>query len=138
MKRTTPTTFTASKFASLIGADRHEIARKLAELDARPVSSSGRGEEYSLRDLHNAAVGGDLAAERLRKLRAECDRLEHDIATKRREYVPAAAVKKLGEKFVVAVKNVILASPLPPEAQDRILVELAGLSKADWRGCGDS
>ena len=137
MKRTEKITFTPSKYAALIGADRHEITRKLAEHNAKPVESTGRGELFTLRDLHNAATGGDQAAERLRKLRAECAKLEHDLSVRRREFVPVEQVKRLGERIILASKSVILRSDIPPAIQDKFLNELAALGKQDWSRAAD-
>ena len=137
MKRTEKVSFTPSKFAALVGIDRHELQRKLTEHNARPVESTGRGELFTLRDLHNAATGGDQAAEKLRKLRAECAKLEHDLSIRRREFVRVEDVQRLGERIILASKNVVLRSDLPHEIQDKFLNELAALGKQDWRTAGD-
>ena len=132
MKKTERTTFTASRFAALCGIDRAALTRRLSEQNAKPVATDGRGDEFAMRDLYNAACGGNQAAERLRKLRAEADRLEHDLSVKRREFIRVEDVKKLGEKVVRASTNVVLRSDLPHEVQDKFLNEMAALAKLDW------
>ena len=133
MKKTTSPSFTASKFAALVGCDRHQLIRRLGEANARPASESGRGAEYALRDLVNAAVGGDAAAERVRKLRLECSKLEHDLAVRRRDYVVTEEVVKAGQWVFTAVREIIWRSPLDEDTRRAILHELVGLRDHDWR-----
>ena len=132
MKRTTPTAFTPSKFAALVGADRHEIMKKLGELNAKPAESDGRGDRYHLRDLVNALNGGDERAERIRKNRAESERIELQNARTRGELVEIADVKKLGERFMIALRQKILAMPLTDDEKDSCLREIVGLKDQDW------
>ena len=133
MKKNEKVTFTPSKYAALIGIDRASLTRRLSEQNAKPVSADGRGTEYSLRDLHNAATGGNQAAERLRKLRGEADRIEHDLAVRRRDFISVDLVKKLGTAVVFEVRRTILASDLPPDLQDKCLTEIHKLKDLDWR-----
>jgi phage terminase Nu1 subunit (DNA packaging protein) len=132
MKRTEKVAFTPSKFASLIGADRHEITRKLTEINASPSASDGRGDEYSLKDLVAAHMGGDIRREQLRRTKEEADRLALANARSRGELVEIAAVKKLGEKVMIAIRNRVLNMPLTDEEKDRCLIELMELGKLDW------
>ena len=46
--------------------------------------------------------------------------------------VEIAAVKKLGEKVMIALRNRILAMPLTDEEKDRCLGELLSLADMDW------
>ena len=132
MKTSEKVAFTASRFASLTGIDRSTLARRLTEQNAKPVSTTGRGDEFSLRDLHNAATGGNQATERLRKLRAECEKLELDVAVRRREFVSAAEVEKLGQAVVIEIREIILHSILPRNDQDAILWKLVALKDMDF------
>jgi phage terminase Nu1 subunit (DNA packaging protein) len=132
MKRNSTVTLTASKFASLVGADRHEIAKKLSELNARPVEADGRGDYYHLRDLVNALNGGDERAERIRKNRAESERIELQNARTRGELVEIAAVKKLGERVMIAIRQKILGFPLTDDEKDGMLRELMAMKDIDW------
>ncbi len=132
MKQDQKTTFTPSKFASLIGCDRHELQKKLSEINAKPAASNGRGEEYSLRDLVKAHLGGDIRREQLRKTREEADKLAIANARTRGELVEIAAVKKLGEKFMIALRQRILSFPITNEEKDRCLGEIVALKDVDW------
>ncbi len=124
--------FTPSKFASIVGCDRHELIRRLADANARPTSETGRGREYSLRDLHNAALGGDIRAEKLRKTRAECEKLEHDLAKRRGELIEVASVKRLGQEVMKTVTTTILNMPMSDEEKDLCLSNLRALGELDW------
>jgi len=132
MKRTDKVAFTPSRFAALIAADRHEIIRKLSEMGAKPTSSDGRGDEFTLKDLVAAHMGGDLKREQLRKTTEEADKLALANSRTRGETVEIAAVKKLGEKVMVAIRNRILNLPLTDNEKDRILLDLMELEKIDW------
>lgn len=124
--------FTTSRFATLTGADRHAITRRLAEMNARPVNTTGRGDEFSLRDLVAAASGGDMVAERLRKIRAEADTLEHGLKVRRREYLPTEEVKWFVGNGIMKIRTIIVTSPLAQREQDEILRQLHALKDHDW------
>lgn len=133
MKRTPEkASFTASRFAALVGADRHELTRNLETLKASPVASNGRGAEYSLRDLVTAHNGGDERAERIRKNRAESERIELQNSRTRGELVEVQAVKKLGERVMIAIRSRILQFPITDDEKDLLLTELHSLGKMDW------
>lgn len=123
---------TASQFAGLVGADRHEIAKKLNENGAQSVGSKGPGKLYSLRDLVNAHIGGDEKQERIRKLRAESEKLEVFNLRSKGELVPVATVKKLGAKAMSAIKIQILNFPLTNEEKDECLQNLLALKTLDF------
>ena len=132
MKRTEKIEFTASKFAALISCDRHELARKLTENGAKPMAADGRGQEYSLKDLVNAHLGGDIKREQLRRTKEEADRLALANARSRGELVEVESVKRLGEKVMIAVRNQILNFPLTNDEKDKLLMQLLALADTDW------
>jgi hypothetical protein len=136
MKKPPTTTYTPSKFAAIVGCDRHQLIKRLGENNATPATETGRGSEYGLRDLVNAATGGDAAAERVRKLRLECEKLEHDLLVKRRDFVSTEEVAKFSEWIAVAIRETIWRSPLGESERRAILHELASLKDHDWRGGG--
>lgn len=138
MKRNTEKiTFTPHKWASLIGCDRHELAKKLNELGCTPATSDGRGNEYSVRDLFNAAVGGDIAEQRLRKIRAEADHLEMSLQVKRRELVPISESVETVVACAWDIRAAILALPLEPAAQDAMLLQLQKVAEI-WQARADA
>ncbi len=129
---TSPEEFTASRFAALVGCDRHELARKLEVTGATPVGKKNGGAVYRLKDLVIAFAGGDERAERMRKLRAEAEKVELQNMRSRGELIEVASVKKLGERVMIAVRNRILNMPLTDDEKDSCLRELLALAEMDW------
>jgi hypothetical protein len=127
---------TVAEWCREVGAERHSIMQKIAASGFRPVGDAkGRAagaKLYRIGDLYRAMGGGEYEAERLRKTREEADKLSLQNARARGELVEIAAVKKLGEKVMVAIRNRILAMPMTDEEKDRCLVELLSLEKIDW------
>ena len=129
-----PTGYTVARFSQLAGFDRHALAARIQEMDLQPVGKSiaQAADLYSIRDLVRAILGGDIEAEKLRKTREEADKLALQNARSRGELVEISAVKKLGEKVLIAVRNRILNMPLTDEEKDSCLKELMDLGKLDW------
>jgi hypothetical protein len=133
--RTSPgsDSYTPARFCELVGAGRHDVQKRLEAAEVKPVGSTSQGGRlYRLRDLVQALLGGDIEAEKLRKTKEEADKLELANARTRGELVEIAAVKRLGEKVTVAIRNRLLAMPLTDEEKDRCLAELLELAKLDW------
>ena len=126
-------TFTIARFAQLTGHDRHTLAARITEMKSAAAGHSrNKTPIFALRDLVAAAIGGDLEAERLRKTRAEADRIELQNARSRGELVDAASVVRLGQSVMAAVRNRILAMPLTDDEKDGCLRELLSLADMDW------
>lgn len=81
---------------------------------------------------HGPTGNADLDAERLRKTTEEADKLALANARSRGELVEVAAVKKLGEKVMVAIRSRIMQFPLSDDEKDKLLTELLSLGKMDW------
>lgn len=126
--------YTVARFAQLTGMDRHTLASRISEMGLVPVAKSTlqNADLYTIRDLVRAVLGGDIEAERLRKTREEADKLALANSRARGELVEIAAVKKLGEKVMVAIRNRILNMPLTDEEKDKCLMELMALDRIDW------
>ena len=129
-------TWTIAQWCREVGGDRHEFQRKVGAADIKPIGqATGRSKGaalYRVRDLVKVANGDDHEAEKLRKTREEADRLALANARSRGELVEISAVKKLGEKVMIALRNRILAMPLTDEEKDRCLGELLSLADMDW------
>jgi phage terminase Nu1 subunit (DNA packaging protein) len=74
----------------------------------------------------------EIKREQLRRVKEEADKLELQNARTRGELVEIAAVKRLGEKVMVALRNRVLNMPLTDEEKDKCLRELMDLGKLDW------
>lgn len=81
---------------------------------------------------HGLTGNADLDAERLRKMTEEADKLALANARSRGELVEVTAVKKLGEKVMVAIRSRIMQFPLSDDEKDKLLTELLSLGKMDW------
>lgn len=123
---------TASAFSRAVGADRHQLSKKLAELKSRPVGKKNGGELFTLRDLVQAHVGGDERAERIRKLRAESERLEIQNARSHGELVEVVQVKKLGQQVMSAIKQKIMSFPISDGEKDKLLADLLSLREMNF------
>lgn len=122
---------TVSKFAQLIGIDRHQLQKRVTELDLKPQGTKNGGSLYALKDLIHAHIGGDEKQERIRKLRAESLRLELANSEKQSELVPAYQVGDAIGKVVIALKEKVLASELPKETKHAILQDIKSLRAED-------
>ncbi len=80
----------------------------------------------------NSESSGDIEAERLRKTKEEADKLELHNARTRGELVEIAAVKKLGERVMIAIRSKILNFPITDDEKDALLRELMTINKIDW------
>lgn len=129
-------TWTAAKFARECGIDRHTIQDRLSAMKIRPVGKArGRasgGDLYHFRDLFNAALGGDLEAERLRKTREEADLLSIKKARMQGELVDVSDVKKVGMAVFARVRAKVLSSTLLDSEKDALLRDLLTLKGHDW------
>lgn len=115
-----------------MACDRHELATKLSALKAEPTDTKNGGKVYRLRDLVLAYAGGDERAERLRKTRAESERIELQNARSRGELIEVARVTRLGQRVMIAIRNRILQFPITDDEKDALLTELLNLGKMDW------
>ena len=122
-----------ARFIEIVGVHRHEFMKKMEAVRPESVGRTPqKAELYHLRDLVSVLIGGDHEAEKFRKTKEEADRLALANSRSRGELVEITAVKRLGEKIMVAIRNRILAMPLTDEEKDRCLVELMGLASLDW------
>ena len=115
-----------------MNCDRHGLTKSLIEMDAVPVGKKNGGKLYKMRDLIQAYAGGDEKAERIRKTRAEAQRIEIQNLRSQGELVEVEKVKRLGENIMMAVRNKILAMPMTDAEKDSCFLELLSLKDADW------
>lgn len=79
-----------------------------------------------------AAVFGDIAGEKLRKVKQEADKLEMENRQTSGELIEVPAVIEVGQRFTFAVRQVIVNSKLSTEDKQAILNELSAIGDADW------
>ncbi len=122
-----PYAMTASAFSALMGSDRHELTKKLSALNAKPSGTRNGGQLFALRDLVLAFAGGDERAERIRRTRAEAERVELQNARTRGELVEVSKVIEAGEKVMAAARAKILAMPITDREKHAILMNFLSL-----------
>ena len=119
-----------------------EMAAKEFGLNPRTVSGRVRqsgitpGEDglFSTVDIHRALcpdVEIELNAERLRKTKAESERIELENEKTRGTLVSVEATYKHFEHFFVALRARILASGLTEDEKDELLKDLRGIKARD-------
>lgn len=138
MKRKEPDiSLTASRFSAIIGMDRNEILKRLEEAKAESVGKKNGGELYGLKDLFRAAIGGDIMEQRLRKLRAESAKLEHDLAVKRREFVPVSESVETVLQCGHDIRAAITSLPIEHAEQDKLLRIMQKVAEV-WQARADA
>ncbi len=117
---------TAEKAASEFQVDRRTLRRRL-EAAKLPT---GRGEEYTIAQIHNALSGHDadvlakIDVERLRLLTAQSERIEIEVAASNQELVPTANVLEIWGSVIVSLRSLIWNCDAPEADRRRWLVEI--------------
>ena len=114
------------------GISDRTLVQRLRADDSNP----GEDGRYSTRQVARA-IFCDKEIEQTRKIREEADLIAKKNAEWDRRYVAVDRVRKMGEGFVVAVRQKILASHFTPEEKDEILHDLASLAGTKWEECAD-
>jgi len=100
-----------------------KLEKTREECTPKPAQNESPAEGYE-------AIDPDY--ERARKDKEMADKLALSNMRTRGETVDIAAVKKLGEGVMIAIRQRILAMGLPPDEEDKVLVELMNLQGLDW------
>lgn len=97
-----------------------------------------KGTTYTVAEVHRALTGADadlrtnIDRARLGKLTAEKDLLESELATLRRESIPADAVERTWAAVVIALRQAIWNFDAPEGDRRRWLLELRDLKVEDY------
>ena len=113
--------------ATEFGLDRRTMAERVRTSGA----VAGEDGKFSTKQI-TAAVYGDLAGEKLRKMRAEADLAEMEVREKQKTSIPHEVFFPELDRLHGAIASVIRRSPLPPRDRDEILTELRGLPVTLW------
>ena len=100
-----------------------KLERTRDECTSKPPQNEGPGS--GMEDI-------DPEYERARRDREMADKLALGNMRTRGETVDIAAVKKLGETVMVAIRQRILAMGLATDEEDKLLTELMNLQVLDW------
>jgi hypothetical protein len=106
--------YTATRLSAELGLDNRKIRDILTRVN--PVQVKGRSKLYLLRDVipHAAKYLGapdviDLNAERARKVKAEAELAEIELAKEREDLIQVEAVRPVWGELVIAAKSRLLS-----------------------------
>lgn len=122
-----PLRWTLGVAASEFGLDRRTMAERVKASGAAP----GEDGRFSSRQIATALYG-DLAGEKLRKVRAEADLAEMEVLEKRKTSIPTAIFFPVLEQCFGAISAVIKRAPLIEAQRQEILSELRGVPATLW------
>ena len=100
--------------------DKLTLDKRLAEAGI----AAGPDSLYSTAQILAAVTGGSLQAERLAKIRSEREYRDLKNAEMRGELLSKAKLLRSVKTAFQAIRQVILSSPLPSQAQDTIFKHL--------------
>jgi len=98
------------------GAHRDTLKAKLIQAGVKPDAD----DTYSTKQIL-IALQGDYAAEKLRKVKEEADKLELENRRRRGELLDAAEVKSAIERICFIQRQNFMLSGMPPEVIERNL-----------------
>lgn len=113
--------------ATEFGLDRRTMAERVKTSGA-VVGEDGK---FSTRQIA-AAVYGDLAGEKLRKMRAEADLVEMQVREKQKTSIPMEVFSPVIDQLFGAIATVIRQSPLSEREREEILADLRAAPVALW------
>ena len=88
-------------------------------------------DKYTTRQICSALYG-DIQEERLRKTKEEADQLGLENAKKRGLLIPVADAAELNRRVAFAIRQKIVASSLPPDRVNAILLDIQRLAEVDF------
>ena len=109
------------------GSTYQTLVKRLNER-AEQADSGGR---YTTRQICSALYG-DIQEERLRKTKEEADQLGLENAKKRGLLIPVADAAELNRRVAFAIRQKIVASSLPPDRVNAILLDIQRLAEVDF------
>jgi len=95
------------------------LARRLAAAEIKPDAAG----TWSTRDIC-AAVFGDLAGEKLRKLRAEADLAEMERDEKERSLLPADIVEAVWSDTLASLRSIVNTADIPKVTKAQLIKQL--------------
>ena len=108
--------YTATRLSAELGLDNRKMRDILTRVN--PVQVKGRSKLYLLRDVipHAAKYLGapdviDLNVERARKVKAEAELAEIELAKEREDLIEVEAVRHVWGELVIAAKSRLLSIP---------------------------
>jgi hypothetical protein len=103
--------------------NRKTLERRLSETSTVP----GEDTCFSTQQILAAVTGGDLRSERLRLVRAQSEHMELKNKTHRDELLPRDEVYEMMSGTFLAMRGLILGSPIPEEMKRSLLLSLKNI-----------
>lgn len=119
--------WTLNGAAREFGVHREQLERRRLGLGIEP----GEDDCFVSQDIARMMFG-DKEAETIGKIAAERSKLERENRAAEGELVAVERVAVLGERFVAAVRQVILNSSLSETEKGEALSEIVQLKEVDW------
>jgi hypothetical protein len=123
-KPTKPIRWTRQAAAAEFGLDAQTLSNRLL---AASISAGDDG-RFSTKQIL-AAVMGDRGAALTAKAKAEAENWQLRNEVIRRERIPLDDVEAINEQACMAIRHIILASPLPDQAKQDIFADLRGIGE---------
>ena len=114
--------WTLSMAASEFEVDRRTITTRVKAAGILP----GEDGKFSSAQI-NKAIHGDLAGEKLRKLRAEADLAEMERDTLAKNSIPMALIDSMFNRTATGIRAIITRSRLTEQEQDDILSDIRSM-----------
>jgi predicted NAD-dependent protein-ADP-ribosyltransferase YbiA (DUF1768 family) len=127
----------AKTLAKILGLTDKRIGQ-LASENRIPAANAvgqyplGATVERYCENLRSRAEAGTITAAKRRKMEASAAISEMELATKRNELVELSAVEQIWTARKLAIREIVLRSPLSKDSQDEILNELADARATDY------
>lgn len=127
-RRWEPIRWSIGQAAAEFGLDHRTLTKRLARASIEP-GGDGR---FSTQQV-TSVVWGDREAEELRRITEDADKLAIANRKARGELIPAESVYAWAEGIFVAIRQAILNSGIPQDAQDAALTNLQRLTSEEAR-----
>ena len=114
-----PIRWTLGLAATEFGADRRTLSTRAKTSGQVP----GEDGKFSTRQIA-AIIHGDLAGEKLRKLRAEADLAELERDTLMKDVAPLTVFDDLVARMAMGIRGIVNRSRLTEQEQDDVLQEI--------------
>ena len=130
-KTTKPVRWTRTHAAAEFNLDAATLSKRLLAASIAP----GEDGRFSTKQIVGA-VFGDRAGALTAKAKAEAENWQLRNEVIRKERIPLDDVEAINEQACMAIRHIILASPLPDQAKQDIFAELRGIGERikTWKG----
>lgn len=109
------------------------LSKRLRQSAIEPAFDDDR---YSTAQIC-AAVFGDYQGQRLRKLKAEAESAEMDLAIRKKDYLPTADVKRVWGGVIIAMRQIVKGSSLSDVEKHELLRQVREIDLKEYLSEGE-